>query len=121
MSVLNSTPALDALLALIGITAEEELFANKFEKDSPLGIVNMLVWRAFNDYRDGEKSFGQAAARLTTEAASQIESTVKGCTPTASWLTHYAAEAATADAAMKHAVNQLHSSVAIRNALLAVA
>jgi hypothetical protein len=119
MTTLNSTPAVEALLAMIGVTSEEELFTkNAVAGLETLGTVNMQMWRALDDYRSAEKEFRDQVQKTSDEALRQMGSLDKGCTPDASWFTNYAGHAADAQAKMTEAVNTLHALVAIRNTLV---
>ena len=123
MSVLNPTAGITNLLEMVGIESEEELFTSttKLATDSPLAIINMQVWRALDDYRDGERSFRENVLKTAEEATQQLDNVDSGRTPDASWFTHYAKNAADAQTKMTEAVSKLHNLVAVRRALLAVA
>lgn len=120
MSTFNATPAIESLLTMIDVSSEEELFHGQWLNDSALGIVNMQMWRALNDYRDAEQSFRGQVQKTSDEALRQMGFLDKGITPDASWFTNYAVHAADAQVKMAESVTTLHHLVAIRNALLAV-
>ena len=118
MSILKSTPAFDALLAMIGVASEEELFT-EFGRavDSPIGVVNVKIWKALDDYSLGEQSFRENVIKTANESTQQLGYIDRGQTPDASWFIDYANKAAAAQAKMSEALNVLHGLVAIRKAM----
>lgn len=117
MTTLNTTPAVEFLLKMIGVESEQDLFQSR-GSDDVIEVVNMQVWQALNNYRDAEKAFRDQVQKTSDEALRQMDSLEKGCTPDASWFTNYASHAADAQAQMTEAVNNLHRLISIRRLVM---
>jgi hypothetical protein len=116
---MKDSPAIQSLLAMIGVENEEPLLKHT-DRGTALGVVNLKIWTALDNYSNEEWDMETELKSIASEAQSEVEDLLAGRIVTALALTSSVRRAAEIEAKMDAAVREIRQLVAIRNLLVPV-
>ena len=113
------TVSVKNLLAKIGVATDEDLLTSAVANHSKaLGVVDLGLWTALQDYAGAEQDYHRALCSLSTDAAKEIKALEDGNSINSTWMTSHAAQATEAGSKMAVAVTTIRAMVQVRKTLV---
>ena len=113
------TASVKNLLAKVGVATDEDLLTSAVANHGKaLGVVDLGLWTALQDYAGAEQDYHHALCSLATDAAKEIKALEDGNSINSTWMTSHAAQATEAGSKMAVAVTTIRAMVQVRKTLV---